>query len=33
MPGQHVATVICHLGIPASAEPDGCDGIAAVMAA
>jgi predicted Zn-dependent peptidase len=33
MPGQHVATVTCHLGIPASAEPDGCDGIAAVMAA
>lgn len=31
MPGQHAATVICHLGIPASAEPDGCDGIAAVM--
>jgi predicted Zn-dependent peptidase len=33
MPGQHAATVICHLGIPASAEPDGCDGIAAIMAA
>jgi predicted Zn-dependent peptidase len=33
MPGQHVATVTCHLGIPASAEPDGRDGIAAVMAA
>src|SRR5260370_42150161 len=33
MPGQHVATVTCHLGIPATAEPDGCDGIAAVMAA
>ena len=33
MPGQHVATVTCHLGIPVSAEPDGCDGIAAVMAA
>jgi predicted Zn-dependent peptidase len=32
MPGQHVATVICHLGIPANAEPDGCEGIAAVMA-
>ena len=32
MPGQHVATVICHLGIPATAEPDGCAGIAAVMA-
>jgi predicted Zn-dependent peptidase len=32
MPGQHVATVTCHLGIPASAEPGGCDGIAAVMA-
>ena len=33
LPGQHAATVICHLGIPASAEPDGLDGIAAVMAA
>jgi zinc protease len=33
LPGQHVATVICHLGIPASAEPEGCEGIAAVMAA
>lgn len=33
MPGQHVATVTCHLGIPATAEPDGCDGITAVMAA
>jgi predicted Zn-dependent peptidase len=33
MPGQHVATVTCQLGIPASAEPDGCDGIAAVLAA
>jgi predicted Zn-dependent peptidase len=33
MPGQHVATVTCYLGIPANAEPDGCDGIAAVMAA
>jgi predicted Zn-dependent peptidase len=33
MPGQHVATVTCHLGIPASAEPAGRDGIAAVMAA
>ena len=25
--------MICHLGIPADAEPDGCEGIAAVMAA
>jgi len=33
LPGQHVATVICHLGIPADAEPEGCEGIAAVMAA
>jgi zinc protease len=33
LPGQHVATIICHLGIPLTAEPDGCDGIAAVMAA
>jgi zinc protease len=33
MPGQHVATVRCHLGVPASAEPGGQDGIAAVMAA
>jgi zinc protease len=33
MPGQHVATVRCHLGIPAEAEPEGKDGIAAVMAA
>jgi predicted Zn-dependent peptidase len=33
LPGQHVATVICHLGIPADAEPEGCDGVAAVMAA
>lgn len=33
LPGQHVATMICHLAIPASAEPDGCDGIAAVTAA
>jgi predicted Zn-dependent peptidase len=33
LPGQHVATVICHLGVPADAEPDGCDGIAAIMAA
>lgn len=33
MPGQHVATVLCRLAIPLDAEPDGCDGIAAVMAA
>ena len=33
LPGQHVATVICHLGIPADAEPDGCEGVAAIMAA
>jgi predicted Zn-dependent peptidase len=33
MPGQHAATVLCHLGIPATAEPEGCDGIAAVTAA
>jgi len=33
LPGQHAATVLCHLGIPASAEPGGRDGIAAVMAA
>ena len=33
MPGQYVATVTCHLGIPATAEPDDCDGITAVMAA
>ena len=33
LPGQHAATVICHLGIPLDTEPDGCDGIAAVMAA
>ena len=32
IPGQHVATLICHLGIPADAEPEGCEGIAAVMA-
>jgi predicted Zn-dependent peptidase len=33
LPGQHVATITCHLGIPLGAEPDGCDGIAAVAAA
>ena len=33
LPGQHAATMVCHLGVPASAEPDGLDGIAAVMAA
>ena len=33
LPGQHAATVVCHLGIPLDSEPDGCDGIAAVMAA
>jgi predicted Zn-dependent peptidase len=33
LPGQHAATVLCHLAIPADAEPDGQDGIAAVMAA
>ena len=33
LPGQHAATVVCHLGIPASAEPESLDGIAAVMAA
>jgi predicted Zn-dependent peptidase len=33
MPGRHAATLACHLAIPAAAEPDGLDGIAAVMAA
>jgi predicted Zn-dependent peptidase len=33
MPGQHAATVLCHLGVSAVAEPAGCDGIAAVTAA
>lgn len=33
MPGQHAAVVTCRLAIPAAAEPAGCDGIAAVMAA
>ena len=33
LPGQHVASIVCHLGIPAYAEPDGRHGIAAVMAA
>ena len=33
LPGQHVAAVTCHLGIPADSEPEGCEGIAAVMAA
>jgi predicted Zn-dependent peptidase len=32
LPGQHVASVTCHLGIPLGAEPEGRDGIAAVMA-
>jgi predicted Zn-dependent peptidase len=33
LPGQHVATVQVHLGIDLRAEPEGADGIAAVMAA
>ena len=33
LPGQHVTAVTCHLGIPADAEPEGREGIAAVMAA
>ena len=33
MPGQHAATVLCHLGVSAAAEPAGRDGIAAVTAA
>jgi len=33
MPGQHAAAIVCHLAVPALAEPPGCDGIAAVTAA
>jgi predicted Zn-dependent peptidase len=33
MPGQHVATVRCHLGVPAETEPGDRTGICAVMAA
>ena len=33
LPGQHTAAITCHLGILADAEPQGCEGIAAVMAA
>lgn len=33
MPGQHAAAVACHLALPATAEPDGQEGTAAVLAA
>jgi predicted Zn-dependent peptidase len=33
LPGQHVATMTCHLGVPLDAEPTGRGGIAGVMTA